>query len=233
MFSDPTVMKAMIMVLFGVVGVETLALIILALKKNTYLIDDPKYAKKQAKKAAKEGKTAEPEVKEEAALPEPQSVVALPEPEKEELLETVITPVAVRTMPALEEEESEEVPHEETKEVKDSAAEVLPITRNVTGMTVKVSVGDSSAIHTITAFPCLIGRESAACNLVISEKAVSRRHARFTMEDGHLYIEDVSEHNGTFLNETKLPPLGKARLHQGDTVTLGRANIYIEAMLYE
>ena len=73
---------------------------------------------------------------------------------------------------------------------------------------------------TLNAFPVLIGRDSSSCGLPISEPAVSRRHARFTLENGNLYIEDVSEHNGTFINGSKLPPLGRSKINAGDKVKL-------------
>ena len=103
---------------------------------------------------------------------------------------------------------------------------------SVTGAVVHITINGQTTEATITNFPCLMGRETASCNLVISEPAVSRRHAQIIEENGSLYLEDVSEHNGTFLNGTKLPPLGRARIHEGDRISLGRAEIDILKLMY-
>ena len=102
-----------------------------------------------------------------------------------------------------------------------------------TGVEVAVVIGNNVREYSINQLPCLIGRESSTCDLVISEPAVSRRHARILVVDRQLCIEDVSEHNGTFLNMTKLPSLGRAILKAGDRITLGRATIDVTKVLYE
>ena len=103
---------------------------------------------------------------------------------------------------------------------------------SVTGAVVTVTINGQTTESTITSFPCLLGRETATCNLVIAEPAVSRRHAQIIEENGSLYLEDVSEHNGTYLNGTKLPPLGRARIHESDRISLGRAEIDILKLMY-
>jgi hypothetical protein len=103
---------------------------------------------------------------------------------------------------------------------------------SVTGALVSVTINGATSESEITSFPCLMGRETSSCNLVISEPAVSRRHAQIIEEDGNLYLEDVSEHNGTFINGIKLPPLGRARIHEGDQISLGRAEIDVQKLLY-
>lgn len=102
-----------------------------------------------------------------------------------------------------------------------------------TGVEVAVVIGNNVREYSVNQLPCLIGRESSSCDLVISEPAVSRRHARILVVDKQLCIEDVSEHNGTFLNMTKLPSLGRAILKAGDRITLGRATIDVTKVLYE
>ena len=102
----------------------------------------------------------------------------------------------------------------------------------VKGALVAVTINGEKTESTITTFPCLMGRESSSCDLVISEPAVSRRHAQIIEDNGSLYLEDVSEHNGTYLNGTKLPPLGRARIHELDRISLGRAEIDILKLMY-
>ena len=101
------------------------------------------------------------------------------------------------------------------------------------GVGLDVMVGNRNIHTTIRDFPCLIGRESESCDIVISEPAVSRKHARILLENGEVFLEDVSEHNGTYLNDMKLPPLGKAVVHLGDTISLGRARITVTNLVKE
>ena len=101
-----------------------------------------------------------------------------------------------------------------------------------TGLEVAVVIGNNVREYSINQLPCLLGRDAASCDLVISEPAVSRRHARIVESGGKLYIEDVSEHNGTFLNAVKLPPLGREEIKPGDRITLGRATIDVTKELY-
>jgi hypothetical protein len=108
-------------------------------------------------------------------------------------------------------------------------AVVLP---KAIGLVVTVTVGGQSQTHEIDMLPCLVGREQTSCDLVISEPAVSRRHARFYSTEDGLFIEDVSEHNGTYLNGTKLPSLGSAPLSENDRISLGRAEIAVVRILY-
>ena len=137
-------------------------------------------------------------------------------------------------MAGLPEEESEEVPAEVPAEevelddvpVKDESVRVP------TGVEVAVVIGNNVREYSINQLPCLLGREAASCDLVIPEPAVSRRHARILIADQQLCVEDVSEHNGTFLNATKLPSLGRAPLNAGDRITLGRATIDVTKVLY-
>lgn len=118
---------------------------------------------------------------------------------------------------------------EEELSAPEVPAVVLP---KAIGLVVTVTVGGQSQTHEIDRLPCLIGREQTSCDLVISEPAVSRRHARFYSTEEGLFIEDVSEHNGTYLNGTKLPSLGSAPLSENDRISLGRAEIAVVRILY-
>ena len=176
------------------VAVLGIAVIFLAVKKNTYYVDEsgneiPPVSKKQA----------QARVQQQPVYEEP---VIVKQPVEE------IDPI----------------------ESKLQASAVKPA--NPRGMVVSVIINGQAQQVTLNAFPVLIGRDSSSCGLPISEPAVSRRHARFTLENGNLYIEDVSEHNGTFINGSKLPPLGRSKINAGDKVNLGRAEIIIDKILY-
>jgi len=59
----------------------------------------------------------------------------------------------------------------------------------------------------------VLGRQ-AECDLQLTEGHASRRHARFSLVDGAVWLEDLSSANGTFVNGTKIS--GKVKLTTGD-----------------
>ncbi len=251
MFDDPEIDKLIIYALIGICAVLFLAVIILAVKKNTYYIDEngdeipPKNAK--IKKVSSKGKkkpviVEEDEDDDEDDYYEEPAPVQKPAPAAMPVSEPVPAPVSVSVpVPAPVSEETAVQPLPEFEEESSALpplfvnepepARTLPA-GDPTGIKVAVKVAGEVTEHTVDVFPCMIGREAVSCNLTISEPAVSRRHARFVQEGKAFYIEDVSEHNGTYLNGTKLPPLGRARLQEGDRVNLGRAEIRILKFTY-
>jgi hypothetical protein len=63
----------------------------------------------------------------------------------------------------------------------------------------------------------LIGRASD-CDLVLSDLAVSRRHARIYIESGCYVVEDLGSSNGTKVNGS---PVQRSRLQRGDALAVG------------
>ena len=192
--------------------------------------------------------TPEPEVAlhvpEEVVFPENEPEMTEVPEEEEQVMRFTIDPAeeeVIEPEVVEEEPEAEEVPSEiqmitvddepEEEDVVEEAAPVMNVPK-ATGLVVTVTVGGQSETHEIDTLPCLIGREQTSCNLVISEPAVSRRHARIYSNENGLFIEDVSEHNGTYLNGTKLPSLGSAPLEEDDRISLGRAEIAVSRILY-
>lgn len=204
-FEDPGLAKIFAMVLLAIIGVLALAVIILAFKKNQIIYVE------------KEVPVEKPSVRPLQPVEEPEDNLDDFSLTADEIIPPVVSPAETESvpMPDLPVMNSDKVV-EETK-------------AGITGISLSVTVGSNTVDTVVRDFPCLLGREASSCDIVISEPAVSRRHARFILEDGTAYIEDVSEHNGTYLNDTKLPPLGRAKIHEGDVVTLGRASIAINA----
>ena len=64
----------------------------------------------------------------------------------------------------------------------------------------------------------LLGRDLAN-EIAISDPEVSRRHARFLMQEDNVIIEDLGSTNGTFLNGQRIA--SPQQLRAGDVVTLG------------
>lgn len=75
----------------------------------------------------------------------------------------------------------------------------------------------------------LIGRDPS-CQVVLTEPAVSRHHARIC-RDGQLYLlEDLESSFGTQVNGRKLAPKEKKLLKTGDTIALAQYDITFEAV---
>lgn len=63
----------------------------------------------------------------------------------------------------------------------------------------------------------VIGR-SASIELVLVEDMVSRKHARITVQNGKIYLEDLGSTNGTFVNGEKVT---KILIDKGDRILIG------------
>ena len=234
MLKDPEIMKMIIYILAGLCAVLSVAVIFLGIKKNSYYVDEegnevPPPQKVKKKKAKPEPVIAEAEEEEAEEEAEEVEIPAIPA-----VQQTVAVPVMRHAEPAAEPEPKEE--EEETEEDRGENDPVMgPLfseTVAASGAVVTVTINGQSETHTLDVMPCMMGREARTCNLVLQEPAVSRRHARLFLQDNGLFVEDVSEHNGTFVNGTKLVPLGQARLNDGDEISLGRALIHIDRILY-
>jgi pSer/pThr/pTyr-binding forkhead associated (FHA) protein len=67
----------------------------------------------------------------------------------------------------------------------------------------------------------LIGR-SSACQLVLADDTVSRRHAELRADDGRWLLRDLGSCNGTFVNGRRVV---EAEVRSGDLLQLGGAEI--------
>jgi serine/threonine protein kinase len=65
-----------------------------------------------------------------------------------------------------------------------------------------------------------IGRTNGN-DLIISEKTVSRLHARLWFDNGHWFLADVQSANGTFVNNMRLQPNAPVALSDGDIINFG------------
>ncbi|MGH2956482.1 MAG: FHA domain-containing protein [Solirubrobacterales bacterium] len=64
-----------------------------------------------------------------------------------------------------------------------------------------------------------VGREPGGAGLVIEDRGVSRRHARFLADGGAVTVEDLGSSNGTFVNGE--PISAPVELSAGDEVQVG------------
>jgi len=66
--------------------------------------------------------------------------------------------------------------------------------------------------------PVVVGR-GAECELSIPDTFLSSRHARFTTDEGDLFIEDLGSTNGTYVNQERVT--SRTQLDRGDIVQTG------------
>lgn len=65
-------------------------------------------------------------------------------------------------------------------------------------------------------------------DVVIDNLAVSRHHARLVREKDKYYLEDLSSHNGTFVNDERII---KCELKYGDNILIGKHTfVFLRAM---
>lgn len=82
---------------------------------------------------------------------------------------------------------------------------------------------DGQYAYKITMDEITIGREAAMGEYLSAKSFVSRVHAKLTLEENELYIENRSNTNFTYVNNRKIS--GKTKLQEGDEVGLGGMNI--------
>ena len=83
----------------------------------------------------------------------------------------------------------------------------------------------------LTKSEIIIGRDDTA-DITIPASAVSRRHAKLTLEGGKYFLEDLGRSNGTFDNGENLTR--RRLLNSGDKIRLGQiVNLVYEAPVSE
>jgi eukaryotic-like serine/threonine-protein kinase len=71
--------------------------------------------------------------------------------------------------------------------------------------------------HSLQGDSIMVGRDRT-CSVVLTHPAVSRRHARITMNGGSCTLEDLKSANGTYVNNTRVE---RVVLKLGDVVRFG------------
>lgn len=100
------------------------------------------------------------------------------------------------------------------------AAEAAPRRIGVVGGGYQLIAGDGSAVA--MAADMVVG-SAPSCDLVVNASGVSGQHARFTVEDHEVHVEDLNTPGGTYVNGERIPPLLPIALYEGHQVTLGQA----------
>lgn len=66
----------------------------------------------------------------------------------------------------------------------------------------------------------IIGKESNRVNYCVNNNAVSRQHAKITLNNGSYFITDMNSSNFTYLNGRQIPANTPQLLHSGDIIKL-------------
>lgn len=74
--------------------------------------------------------------------------------------------------------------------------------------------------------PYLIGKKKDEVNCCLSDRSVSRVHARIIKENGEYYLEDLNATNGTYKNGLRLQPYEKRLLEPEDEIKFGKVILY-------
>jgi pSer/pThr/pTyr-binding forkhead associated (FHA) protein len=81
----------------------------------------------------------------------------------------------------------------------------------------------SNRTYRVETADAVVGRDPSSTIPLQGDVAavVSSRHARFLLEDGYWWVEDLSSRNGTFLNGRRITGGGRERLVNGDEISFG------------
>ncbi|MGO9641448.1 MAG: trypsin-like peptidase domain-containing protein [Candidatus Acidiferrales bacterium] len=76
----------------------------------------------------------------------------------------------------------------------------------------------------ITKSGLLIGRDSAKCQVVLTDDAVSKEHAWIVPVDDGVMVIDRGSTNGVFVNSVDAPKVSKVKLQHGDKIYIGKGS---------
>lgn len=93
----------------------------------------------------------------------------------------------------------------------------------------KLIIEDDEGRKTVVPFvrdEISIGRQEGN-TIRLTERNVSRRHARLLKQPGHVFVEDLGSYNGVKVNGDKIQ--GRAEIREGDLVEIGDYNLAVQA----
>ena len=73
--------------------------------------------------------------------------------------------------------------------------------------------------------PTVVVGRAPTCDLVLTDRYMSRAHARLHLDGGRLTVEDLGSYNGTFVNGLKLD--ARAEVHAGDTIRISTSTLSV------
>lgn len=103
-----------------------------------------------------------------------------------------------------------------------SVAEAAVMTAPKLSVSVRYKLDGRTAATTLV-LPCVIGRNHG-CQLYLTDEKVSQQHAKVSLENNAVMIEDLGSLNGTYVNGEKIE--GPVELLSGDEVVVGMTNLF-------
>lgn len=94
----------------------------------------------------------------------------------------------------------------------------------------KLVIEDEAGTRSIVPFagePIVVGRAPEGVTFRLTDRNVSRRHARFVLQSGSAFVEDLGSLVGTRVNGERIT--GKRRLREGDLVQIGDYDLAVLA----
>jgi hypothetical protein len=73
----------------------------------------------------------------------------------------------------------------------------------------------------------VIGRGSS-CDIVLTESAISRKHARIVRQGDQFFIHDLDSTNGTFVDGEMVDPSQGTLLKYGSVISIGETSLVLE-----
>lgn len=114
------------------------------------------------------------------------------------------------------------------QEVKDRQEQVMygdtvfiPWTESCENKLYGMGKGNKNHID-LSHLPLTVGKLAGSVDMVIDEQSISRRHVKFSRENGRICMTDLNSTNGTFKNGMRLLPNTSELLEPGDEIRLGK-----------
>ncbi|MBQ9135938.1 MAG: FHA domain-containing protein [Lachnospiraceae bacterium] len=70
--------------------------------------------------------------------------------------------------------------------------------------------------------PAVIGKKEEVADIVLQDASIGIMHARFTEENGQVYLEDLNTEQGTYKNSVRLKPYERVEILREDEIRLGK-----------
>ena len=76
--------------------------------------------------------------------------------------------------------------------------------------------------------PSIIGKLPEVAHVRLESPFVSRVHAKLSIEEGQVYIEDLASKNGTYINGTRIEPQKPIRINPQDELAFANMSYYFQ-----
>ena len=113
--------------------------------------------------------------------------------------------------------------HEDISDIMPTPDKTVDSSAVTSALRYLLSSLDGKYVYQLSVGETVVGRENAMSDYLVSKYYVSRAHAKFTIENDILYIENLSNTNPTYIDNKQIS--GKTKLEDGAEIGLGGTNI--------